>query len=155
METIHIHCWQDMQQFGINALTGEACAHAMRLLCDVNADGRDMLLDYLGMPMTTVVSGAWNSRVNNEPAVGSFMLHRSSLLQIAEFAMMRQNPRAIVYKGGEAIMGIFTDHMYEQYKKLVEDWPNTTGKWTMRTIGRSSQPHEGSRNTHAFTGRTV
>jgi hypothetical protein len=154
METIHVDNWQHLQQFGINALTGEACAYAQRLLCDVNAEGRDMLLDYLGMPMRTVISGAWNAQVNGEDAVGSFMLHRNSLLQVAEFAMLRSHPKAIVYKGRDAIMAIYTQHMMEQYKKLVTDWPATTGQWTMRTIGQSSQPCVGSRNVHAMTGRT-
>jgi hypothetical protein len=155
METVHIGSWGDLEQFGVNALTGEACAYGMRLLCDVNADGRDMLLDYLGLPMTTQASAPWNSSVNNEPSVGSFMLHRRELLHIAEFAMIRNGAIAIVYKADEAVMGIYTEHMAEQYQKLVDDWPNTTGKWTMRGTGKSSQPGEGSRNTHAFTGRTA
>jgi hypothetical protein len=154
METIHVDCWRHLEQFGINMLTGEACHHSMRLLCDVNADGRDLLLDYFGMPVTTVISNAWNSRVNSEPAVGSFMLHRGSCLQIAEFAMVRTDVKAIVYKGGDAIMGIYTQHMLEQYTKLIEDWPDTTGRWTMRTLGSSNHPHVGSRNTHAMSGRS-
>jgi hypothetical protein len=151
MDTIHVSSWQDMTQFGINCLTGEACAYAMRLLCDLNEDGAGLMMDYLGVPM---LGKNWNSMVDGKPAVASVMLHRSSVLQIAEFALMRRSPKAIVYKGGEAIMGVFTQHMFEQYMKLVEDWPNTTGKWTIRTIGRSSQPHVGSRNVHAATGRT-
>jgi hypothetical protein len=154
METIHVDSWRDMAQFGINALTGEACAYSVRLLCDVNDDGRMLLLDYFGLPLMMAGSPAWNSQVNGQPAVASFMLHRESLLQVAEFAMLRMHPKAIVYKARSAIMGICTDDMLEEYRKLVESWPAGPDRWTMRTIGKSAQPHVGSRNTHAFTGRT-
>jgi hypothetical protein len=154
METISVSSWEHLQQFGINALTGEACAYAQRLLCDVNDDGRMLMVDYLGLPAMMAGSPAWNSEVNGEPAVASFMLHRNSLMQVAEFAMLRSNPKAVVYKGREAIMAIYTDHMMAQYKLLIDAWPSMTDAWTMRTLGKNTQPHVGSRNTHAYSGRT-
>lgn len=158
-ETIHIGSWADMQQFGINALTGEACAYAMRLLCDVNEDGRDLVVEYFGLRAAQhegeeVLPANWNSLVDGKPAVGSIMLHRQSLLQVAEFALQRSEPLAIVYKGGESVMGVYTPHMLDEYRKLIDNWPATTHRWTMRTIAASAHPHVGSRNVHAATGRT-
>jgi hypothetical protein len=35
--------WEDLQKEGIELLTGEACGYMMRLLCDVNARGMELL----------------------------------------------------------------------------------------------------------------
>jgi hypothetical protein len=155
METIHVSSWEHLKQFGINMLTGEACAYAQRLLCDVNEEGRSLLVDYFGLAGDEAVKRNWNdTQINGLDAVGSFMLHRNSLMQVAEFAMLRSNPKAVVYKGREAIMAIYTDHMMAQYKLLIDAWPSMTDAWTMRTLGKNTQPHVGSRNTHAYSGRT-
>jgi hypothetical protein len=154
MEAIHIHSWSDMQQLGLNVLTGEACKFAQRLLCDVNEDGAALMLDYLGVAM---LGKNWNSTVNGKPAVGSVMLHRESLLQVAEFAILRMpDLRAIIYKGGAGVSGLFTCHMTSQYLTLLKDWPSTTDKWTMRRVGKSDpNVSEGSRNIHQASGRVV
>lgn len=154
MEAIHLHNWSDLQQLGINALTGEACKFGMRLLCDVNEDGAAIMLDYLGV---TMLSPNWNTRVNGKPSVGSVMLHRESFMQIAEFAMLRMpGLKAIVYKGGAGVTGLFTAHMAGQYVELIQNWPSTTDKWTLRRIGKPDpNVSEGSRNIHQATGRVV
>ncbi len=40
----YIHDWNDLRAYGINYLTGEACAVGKRLLCDVNERGRAVVL---------------------------------------------------------------------------------------------------------------
>jgi hypothetical protein len=153
MDSINVHSWQDLKHFGINALTGEACKFSRRLLCDLNEDGAALMMDYLGV---TMLAQNWNSTVNDKPAVASVMLHRSTCIQIAEFALLRSpGIKAIVYNGDSSIMGVFTDKLVEQYHELVKNWPNTTAKWSMITCNANYAPGVGSRNTHAMSGRTV
>ncbi|WP_144106774.1 hypothetical protein [Paraburkholderia sp. BCC1886] len=154
MDSIHINNWQDLQHFGINALTGEACAYSTRILCDVNAEGCALLLDYFGLPPQGIVSRPWNARVKDEPAIGSFMLHRHSLRQLAEFALLRMEAKAIVYRGEDATVGLFTDELLANYEKLMQEMPSSTKQWGIR---RNYQLPKavGSRNVHMFTNRVV
>ena len=47
-----IRDWNDMQQFGIRTLTGEACVVGLRLLCDLTAKGVDLIRHIFRMPNT-------------------------------------------------------------------------------------------------------
>jgi len=148
---VEVSQWDHLKQFGINCLTGEACKYAQRLLCDLNEDGAALIMDYLGV---TMLRENWNSTVNDKPAVASVMLHRESLQQIAQFAIMRMNPFAIMY-GNHAVIGIFTPEAYDRYSNFIRDFPSSTKEWKLHTLQRSLNPGDGSRNQHAFSGRTV
>jgi len=152
-DSITINSWNDMPQLGINVLTGESCAFGMRLLCDLNEHGRELIRDWLGLPVDCAFADNWNSQVDNLPAVGSVMLPRDSLQQIAEFALMRMNCLATIMTPGGALIGIFSAELLGQYEKFVYEAPNTTAGWRIRRNFKL-QPHVGSRNVHQFTGRS-
>lgn len=153
-ETLHINCWRDLEPLGINMLSGESCAFAMRLLCDVNETGRDLIVDYLGLPYDALLARPWNSRVNDQPSVGSILLHRDSLLQLAAFALTRDGAMAIV-NTNIGIIGLYTQELIERYTEMLAAWPETHAKWTLnRNYRVLGHPHEGSRNVHAMTGRS-
>ena len=155
-DTISVHGWYDLQQFGIGMLTGEADRLSMRLLCDVNAEGREILLDYLGLPEDTILAPSWNSSVNQAPAIGSVMLHRDSLFQVAEFAMFRQGALASIKMASE-LMGVFNVERLAQYEELAHSARHSSIKVEIRrnyAIGNTA-PGFGTRNTHAMTGRTL
>src|SRR6478736_5681012 len=118
-QTIHVSSWEDLKQFGINALTGEACKYAQRILCDLNEDGAALIMDYLGVSM---LRDNWNSTVNDKPAVASVMLHRGSCMQLAEFAILGMNPLAVLYRPNDSIYGIFDQKMVDDYAALLNDW---------------------------------
>jgi hypothetical protein len=149
-ESIYIGSWDDLKLFGINALTGEACAYGRRLLCDVNEDGAALMLDYLGV---TMLSKNWNSTVAGKPAVASVMLHRDSCLQIAEFALTRAGAIAILYRNDGTMSGLFTQELVNSYQRMMAD--NAPEGWKLLTLIRSNAPQEGSRNVHQFSGRSV
>ena len=71
---ITIRDWNDLRHYGINFLTGEACAVGKRLLCDVNEQGRKLICSILGLPINTPFAENWNSQVNGEDSVGSIFL---------------------------------------------------------------------------------
>ena len=50
-EIAYIHNWQELDRYGINALTGESCAYSMRMLCDLNERGVKTMGAYFGIPV--------------------------------------------------------------------------------------------------------
>ncbi|WP_233874192.1 hypothetical protein [Paraburkholderia adhaesiva] len=128
----------------------------MRLLCDVNEEGRQALLDYLSLPASTVLADPWNHFVNGEPSVGSIMLHTGSLPALAEFLLRRSGAKALVrLSSSGAITGLFTDERVAQYRQLLRDMPHSTHRWQIQRLTSGTQPHAGSRNLHAATGRSL
>jgi hypothetical protein len=45
-----IDCWRDLEPFGIDPLTGEACGLMCRILFDVTERGRRILAKAFGVP---------------------------------------------------------------------------------------------------------
>lgn len=147
MDTKVVYAWKDLVQFGIECLTGEACAFSMRLLCDVNEAGKELLSDYFGMP-NIALAEPWNSRVNQEPAIGSVMLSRECLSDLATFAMFREGALAVVRDTGMGLVGVYDPERLQQYAEA--------GFSLCRNpkVG-SHAPTVGSRNVHVMTGRAV
>lgn len=158
--SIQIHNWAGLQQFGINPLTGEACKYSMRLLCDLNEDGLALLRDFLGLQ--TFISGIhddanpqfppnWNSQVNGKPALASIMLARGIYNDLCHFALFRAGVVWAVRTPAGDWMGYSEEdvvHYSLTREKLQvrEDW----------TVHANPAPRDsGSRNQHAFTGRTT
>lgn len=150
---IPVHSFNDLKQFGINFLTGESCAYAMRLLCDVNEDGRALLADFFGMPDIQLAKN-WNSSVNEKPSVGSFMLPRSILKELAQFAFFKAGARAVAHSP-HSIIGIFTEERFEGYRKLNEGIDKPGFSFCRNLAMTSGAPMAGSRNVHAFSGRAA
>jgi hypothetical protein len=139
-QSIMVHSWEDLRQLGINMLTGESCGYSLRLLCDVSEEGKALLADYFGMPGIQLAAN-WNSRVGEQPAVGSIMLSRKLLMPLAEFALLRKGALAVV-ESDSMIMGVFDQTLLDRY-----------GENTNLAIRRNFATD--SRVTHAMTGRTV
>ena len=151
VESIQVSSWMDLQQFGIQYLTGEACTYSLRILCDLSEEGCLLVCDYLGLPPDTKFAANWNSMVGSAPAVASVMLARDSVRQIAHFAFFRMGALAMLTKHGTYV-GIFDADLLERYVKLIAENPDMGYDLYRNT--RTGNPAEGSRNVHAMTGRT-
>lgn len=92
----HVSTW--LNQFGINALTGESCAFNRRMLCDVNAEGAELIRDYLGLPYDCQFQKNWNSTVDGKPAIGSVMLDYATLKPLAIYAMLLRGAPYVMVK---------------------------------------------------------
>ena len=138
---------QDLLQFGIDALTGEACAFNMRILCDVNEDGRALLADFFGIEKTAFKE-AWNRFVDGKDAVGSIMLTPNIVPKLAQFAFFRKDYKAVVVFANGTVSAL-NDTDIPDYK----DRPLPGQNLMFNPTTTSSQPHVGSRNVHAMTGR--
>jgi len=147
----NVHTLRDLAQFGINALTGEACVYSMRMLCDVNEEGKALIGEYFGMP-ELVMPRNMNSEVNGKPSVGCFMLPHGMLQSLAQFAFFMNGAIAVVVTPTEVI-GVFDEARLKQYRELAEQYPNSGYSIRVNPAQYSSAPMQGSRNVHTATGR--
>lgn len=137
---------ESLIDFGINRLTGEACAFGRRVLCDLNEDGRELLADFFSIS-SNAFNENWNSRVGKKEAVASIMLDRHFFKDILIFALLRE--------GWEYIIEHNVDHISLTATNKTEEilrWQeNTPG---LRVIRNWSGPNSfGTRNMHQMSGR--
>lgn len=144
--TTTIYSWQDLEEYGINALTGEACAYGLRLLCDVNANGLALLEKFLSLPSGGLeLNPNWNSTVHGAPAIGSVMLPPGIIADLGVFIMFHVHgyPFALVGHNGHIVgTRLRPTETHQSYLKAV------------RTNMNSSRSDSG-RNVHQMTGREV
>ena len=139
---------RDLQDFGINPLTGEACKFGMRVLCDLTEKGRDLVCVFLGGEMIDGFPENWNTQVGNEKAVSSVMLTHRALSDLMVFALLRDHPVVLV-RGGSAVGLVEADTYYQSYLAIATD---PTSGYTIYRNPHAASPT--TRNEHAFTGRT-
>ena len=147
-----VHSMQDLPQFGLNPLTGEACALSMRTLCDVNAEGKALLEEFFGVQDINLAA-PWNSTVFVRPAIGSIMITREMVKPLAQFGFFRAGALAVVVQADSSMDGIFTAERLAQYEKMVKEHPQVNCHILRNYSVTSSHPMVGTRNVHAFTGR--
>ncbi len=74
-----VSCWNDLQAFGIEPLTGEACGLMYRILFDVTDQGAKIVGRCFGIPGMNF-GEAWNRGAKEAPNVGSIMLTQEMLV---------------------------------------------------------------------------
>jgi hypothetical protein len=148
---INVTSLNDLQQLGINTLTGEACRLGMRLLCDLSEEGAELVIEFLGLPYGTKLYDNWNSMVGTEPAVASIMLTRESLWGLGKFALLRSHDMVLQQSKHGALTALNRDDPHAD--ELVERASSLEGWAIFRNPTRAVSAS--TRNTHEMTGRTV
>jgi len=152
-----INSWEDLSQFGIVPLTGEACGLAMRLLCDVTEEGKKLIERFLGGTVEVKRGSNWNGGRDEHSHVGSVMLPRSIFGDLAAFCLLTTGKEGVVTMGDGTVRELDSEH-YERYQKLDADRAAVEGsafpQMLQRIWRRSTDPGTGDRNTHAMSGRT-
>ena len=142
-----INNWNHLHDFGIVALTGEACNLGARLLCDLTKHGADIVREMYGLPPDCKLAENWNHGEDDNPHVASIMLPCESLIQVATFALLLTGfPVVAVCRHG--VFGLKTEEELPVVKEMV-------GGEYVRTYGYWNHPHVGTRNVHAMSGRTL
>jgi hypothetical protein len=149
-----LRSWNDLAPYGIDVLTGEACAYNYRLLCDMTPAGMSLFRAVFGLHEIALPEG-WN---NNEAR--SIMLPRDMFEPLAVFALLTVEHCTKVYV---TYMGLV--HGVEQTDS-AEDVAQFV-RWNQGTFCEECQRYgKGggidrqyvnpgySRNTHAMSGRT-
>jgi hypothetical protein len=137
--------WRDLEPFGIDALTGEACGLMYRLLCDVTEPGRRIIETCLGCRITP--AEPWNRGTDESPHIGSVMLSLDFLLPLGVFALLENGCRTVWLMEDRTLLGFEPDDSPE----------SVPGDLQTRRIVRtfSYGGTAGDRNVHAMSGRVV
>jgi hypothetical protein len=157
---ISLHNLNDLEQFGIRALTGEACRVGRRILCDVTDQGRKIICDMLGIYNNEhVFSESWNGR----GASGSFMLPYGLFPDLAVWCLIHKPCPEIMlvypgsgdgYSWGPEVIGREPGDNREQWLELKEMYDRLGKNPRIITI-HTNQPGDGTRCTHQMSGRTL
>src|SRR3954469_23798003 len=99
-----VHSWNDLERYGIIPLTGESCGLGYRLLCDVTAQGKNVLEKCLGTPNLNLPE-SWNRGSEQDPHVGCIMLAHEMLRPLAVFALLESGCKE-VYLVKDSVYGI-------------------------------------------------
>lgn len=137
-----VRSWNDLRNFGIDCLTGEACGLSLRLLCDLTDQGQRIVEKALDVKIQP--PEAWNH--GDPPHVGCIMLPLEMLTPLTIFALLEGGCKE-VFCEGDTLFGIEQDDTEEYLALLHKGHPN------MRRYAYSGTA--GSRNVHVMTGRTI
>lgn len=146
--------YRNLSELGINPLTGEACAFAQRILCDLNEQGVDLLSEYWGVKRKAFNEN-YNSKVEGMDAIASCMIDRRAFFQIITFAARRQGyPYIILDHINEQVTVTDEDGMLESFE-LLNSLRDVKEQFHIIRNVRSGVPSVGSRNVHQMSGRVV
>lgn len=142
-----VRCFNDLAEYGLEPLTGEACGLMYRILFDVTAEGLRILEKCLGVKIAP--AEAWNRGEPDRPHVGSVMLAQPMLVPLGIFALLESGcTECWLHKQGD-LMGIEpsdSPEIVERYRSMYE------GTIARRFAYRGTA---GDRNVHSMSGRTV
>jgi hypothetical protein len=143
---------RDLEKYGINLLTGEACRIGTRVLTDLSAKGLSIVTDMLGIARDAFPTN-WNSKVNGEPAVASFMMPYSMIRELMTWCLIKDGCTAIIVTDSEYIYGREDSDEPERWEELVQHWRHHYNGH-IRTITLKDGPSRGTRMVHAMSGRS-
>ncbi len=163
---IRITCLQDLREFGIRPLTGEADNLMYRMLCDLTEQGRKIVAETYG-----IYPAGFPENMNLDGAVASCMLPHDAWQHVAPIALLQRC--YLVIATDRQVIGLETGDEYKpapydweaseytgpvrvklaRYDEWI-DWPEGWGK-IGRTFSFGSHPRVGSRNVHQMTGRAM
>jgi hypothetical protein len=156
-----IHNLNDLQEFGINPLTGEACRVGRRILCDLTYEGEKIVADLLGLNYVTfnkyrTFPASWNSG-----STGSFMLPYELITDLMVWCLIHEGCTQIAVVDSQTKGGLHYDggvHGLREADDPMEwqEWLEHLARFgsTYRLITLKDQPGHGTRCTHQISGRT-
>ena len=161
---ITIHTLRDLEQFGIRALTGEACRVGTRILCDLTFEAEKIVCDLLGINYVSYNKYAtFPPSWNGNGASGSFMLPHGLFHDLAVWCLIHKGCREIMvvrpgagdgYTWGTEVIGLEHGDDAGQWEELRELYVSL-GKSPRIIKINTNQPGEGTRCTHQMSGRTA
>jgi hypothetical protein len=138
-----IRNWENLREFGIICLTGEACILGARALCDLTPAGQTLVREYLGLPYNSGFTDAWNTE-----GTGSMFIPWDCLPSLAAFVLIKSGCHCAIHVAQDGIYGIEPG----DDKDRINDWLATVG--VQRRYGMlAGHPRAGLSAVHAITGR--
>lgn len=159
-----INSFQDLEAFGIKPLTGEACSFNLRILCDVTDRGARLMEAYWGGNITITRGKNWNNGRPEDPHVGTIMLTRGCLRELAEFILLYTRfPGEMVVLEDCGEGGSWPAKYDQEHITRIREMAKRDGisfwdyiKTVYRVTGYLAKPEQDpdqGRNVHQFSGR--
>lgn len=99
-----ITSWRELEPYGIDLLTGEACGLSYRYLCDATARGQRIIEKCFGCKL--VLSDSWNRGTETEPHVGSIMLAPDLFVPLSLFSLLESGCTEVYVIRDHGILGL-------------------------------------------------
>ncbi len=150
-----ITCWDDLVPYGIERLTGEACAYGMRQLCDVSERGAAIIREFMGLPSGSPLAKNWNSGRSSPtgPSVGSVMLGNCRS-ELAVFCLMADGAATVVVRPDGDVVGFYPSDACDEESLRYLEYLRKYRK-IERSYTSNGGPRVGSRMEHQCTGRVA
>lgn len=161
-----IRSLNDLREYGIDALTGEADALGMRILCDITEQGAQIIADVFGMTFSNTkinnpedyncesptqpifkLNSNWNSSQGSIASIFLPSWDAELYKQLGVHALARAGYEFIVITK-DSVRGTDDQEVIENIKKF-EDGCRVIKNW--RHVDNKYQC--GDRNVHQFSGR--
>jgi len=140
----HVQNWRDLESYGIELLTGEACGLMYRLLCDVTRQGQKVIEKCFGISVT--LSEPWNGGRADDPHIGSILLPPTMFVPLGVFALLESGCTE-VWQIGESLIGMEPTDTTDERERASEVY-GTRRNRIFRYDGTA-----GDRNVHMMSGR--
>lgn len=144
--------WNDLEQYGIISLTGEACGTGQRLLCDLTPDGVTFIESFLSVKIAT--GNNWNSR---QGQIASAMLPHSMLTDLLVYGLLREGYEVVVvadHRGRRWSCYRITGMAQATWEEHRKEW-NERYEGKYRTYHGSGTAPGGLRNRHEMSRRVA
>ena len=142
-----IRNWLDLNEFGIDLLTGEACGLSYRFLCDVTAKGKHIIEKCFG-GVEIRFTEPWNSGRKADPSIGSILVPPEMFGPLGAFALL-ESGCSEVWQVTDSLVGFEPGDTDEQ-RAVYESIYGPNRKRRFRYVGTA-----GDRNVHQMTGRVT
>lgn len=130
-----------LREYGIVALTGEACSLMYRILCDLTKQGKEIVERALSVE---IASENWNSGSKDDPHVASIMLTHEMIVPLGVFALLESGCMEVWATESSAI-GVGPGDSEEEVE-LMKQFHKPRRRFAYRG------PYK-DRNQHQMTGR--
>jgi hypothetical protein len=153
-----ITCWQDLSEFGIEVLTGEACLIGARHLCDLDERGARIVRALLGLPHDCKLAENWNSSGRIGPHVASIKLPTDLFIQLSVFCLFDAGCKHVIVTRRHGIHGVTEPKLDGEggaWQTVAEFRALHGDDAVVRTYTPIDHPGVGLDATHAMSGRTI
>jgi hypothetical protein len=144
--------YEALREYGINPLTGEACAFGQRILCDLTERGRKIVCQMMGIGYTKVPPPGTFQDNYNSGSRYSCMIPRSILQQeLAIWCMIDEGFTDLIVSSRDGIVGR-EQETYEEWLEYMKTFSGPYGS-PYRRIVCNSGPRVADRMVHEMSGR--
>lgn len=141
-----IRCWDDLAEFGIVPLTGEACGLMYRILCDVTERGK-WILEKAFSVAEVKLHDAWNLGEESDPHIGSIMVSPELLTLLSVFALLESGCTQVWVTRNHGVIGIEPSATPSDLETLRQVYDHDLAR-CLQYAGTA-----GDRNQHVMSGR--